>query len=93
MSWLHGNTHHLTAAGILSELRFDGMDERYEDIADAYRKTLQWIYEKPNLNFVRWLNGDHGVYWISGKAGSGKSTLMKFLCQDRRTPGLPPGRH
>jgi hypothetical protein len=27
----------------------------------------------------------NGIFWIRGKAGSGKSTLMKFLCTDPRT--------
>jgi hypothetical protein len=35
--------------------------------------------------FVRWLQSDDGLYWITGKAGSGKSTLMKFLHLDPRT--------
>lgn len=30
---------------------------------------------------VKWLGNDHGVFHISGKAGSGKSTLMKFLLE------------
>ncbi|KAH8898784.1 hypothetical protein GQ53DRAFT_877929 [Thozetella sp. PMI_491] len=33
-------------------------------------------------NFLSFLRGDNGVYFICGKAGSGKSTLMKFLGQD-----------
>lgn len=35
--------------------------------------------------FREWLEGDDHVFWISGKPGSGKSTLMKFLVEDRRT--------
>ncbi|KAF3808330.1 hypothetical protein GCG54_00006952 [Colletotrichum gloeosporioides] len=31
-------------------------------------------------NFVEWLRGtDRNLYWVSGKPGSGKSTLMKFI--------------
>ncbi|OCL07889.1 hypothetical protein AOQ84DRAFT_222459 [Glonium stellatum] len=38
-------------------------------------------------NFVEWLEGSDGrnIYWITGKAGSGKSTLMKYLYNDPRT--------
>ncbi|OTA98996.1 hypothetical protein M426DRAFT_41528, partial [Hypoxylon sp. CI-4A] len=32
-----------------------------------------------------WLNYGHGIFWVSGRAGSGKSTLMKFIADDRRT--------
>jgi hypothetical protein len=31
-------------------------------------------------NFKSWLESDKQLYWITGKAGSGKSTLMKFIC-------------
>ncbi|KAF3770356.1 hypothetical protein M406DRAFT_325806 [Cryphonectria parasitica EP155] len=32
-------------------------------------------------DFGQWLKSDSSLYWISGKAGAGKSTLMKFICQ------------
>ncbi|KEZ43678.1 hypothetical protein SAPIO_CDS4293 [Scedosporium apiospermum] len=35
-----------------------------------------------------WLSSGTGVFHISGKAGSGKSTLMKLLCTHRRTHEL-----
>ena len=35
-------------------------------------------------SFLEWLRSGNGIYHISGKAGSGKSTLMKFLCQNPR---------
>jgi hypothetical protein len=35
-------------------------------------------------SFLTWLKSGGQVYHISGKAGSGKSTLMKFLCQNPR---------
>ena len=35
--------------------------------------------------FLEWLALGRGVYHISGKAGAGKSTLMKFLFQHSRT--------
>jgi hypothetical protein len=34
---------------------------------------------------VPWLGDDEPVYWISGKPGSGKSTLMKFLVDNPQT--------
>jgi hypothetical protein len=36
-------------------------------------------------NFSSWLRGDTGLYWITGKPGSGKSTLMKYLYNERKT--------
>ena len=35
-----------------------------------------------------WLRSDNGIFWISGKPGSGKSTLMKYLTENERTKDL-----
>jgi hypothetical protein len=35
--------------------------------------------------FINWLSSGDGIFHISGKLGSGKSTLMKFLHNHRRT--------
>jgi hypothetical protein len=35
-------------------------------------------------SFLTWLRSGDGIYHISGKAGSGKFTLVKFLCQNPR---------
>ncbi len=35
--------------------------------------------------FLNWLESGSGIFYISGKAGSGKSTAMKFLTRDQRT--------
>ncbi|KAK3314886.1 hypothetical protein B0H66DRAFT_563874 [Apodospora peruviana] len=35
--------------------------------------------------FLHWLSSGNGIFHISGKPGSGKSTLMKFLCDHPRT--------
>ncbi|KAI9868493.1 MAG: hypothetical protein M1813_005937 [Trichoglossum hirsutum] len=76
---------------LLANLGFKRMDDRYEDISPTHGKTFEWIYgnahtqKRPWSNFVEWLQKGSGIYWISGKAGSGKSTLMKFLNRDHRT--------
>lgn len=36
-------------------------------------------------SFLNWLRSENGIFYCSGKAGSGKSTLMKFLALERRT--------
>ena len=76
---------------ILDSLWFEAIHSREEHIDDAHKKTFEWIFESSSLvrhrwdNFTQWLENGGGVYWINGKAGSGKSTLMRFLCQDGRT--------
>ncbi|PSN68727.1 hypothetical protein BS50DRAFT_520818 [Corynespora cassiicola Philippines] len=75
---------------IKAGLCFERQDDRFEDISEAHSKTFEWALQEdrsqqswPSLR--KWLLEEQGVYWISGKAGSGKSTLMKFLRQDSRT--------
>jgi ATPase subunit of ABC transporter with duplicated ATPase domains len=35
--------------------------------------------------FINWISSGEGVFHISGKLGSGKSTLMKYICGESRT--------
>ncbi|KAF5692443.1 hypothetical protein FDENT_2965 [Fusarium denticulatum] len=99
---------------ILTALRFELMDERYDDVAEAHDKTFEWIFASSNSdnnsddddhllhssnitsykpmeesgardNFVDWIKHGNGIFHISGKPGSGKSTLMKYLCRQEET--------
>lgn len=78
---------------VLESLYFEQEKDRYDDIDSAHRGTFEWIYSEPPSgatgvtwsNFHDWLRNDTGIYWVSGKAGSGKSTLMKLLATDKRT--------
>ena len=76
---------------LLESLWFTDIFSREETIKGAHRETFEWIFDKsgkgvrPWDNFNSWLENGKLTYWISGKAGSGKSTLMSFLCQDDRT--------
>lgn len=81
---------------ILDSLGFANMQNRQEEVAQAYHTTFEWIFEEPNketkslpwTNFVDWLRHGDGIYWVNGKAGSGKSTLMKYIYNDKRTSQL-----
>lgn len=80
---------------ILSSIRFERMTDRQYDITEADPETLDWILKKPlsdfsnhpdlKMTFSDWLSGGEGVFNITGKPGSGKSTLMKHLAT-RRLP-------
>lgn len=76
---------------ILNCLYFRQISDRIETVAEVHRNTCKWIYsdpeatQKPWSNFAEWLRQGQGCYWINGKAGSGKSTLMKFIHHDPRT--------
>jgi hypothetical protein len=85
-------------------LQFDEIAERRATIAEAHKKTFDWVFlpklPTPEVDhvdqdstqagpekggFMKWLLGDQNLYWITGKPGSGKSTLMKYLFDDNHT--------
>jgi hypothetical protein len=70
---------------VLHMLRFREIDHRYERVALAHRKTFEWLFLPP-MEPERWANfpdflqdESKQLYWITGKPGAGKSTLMRFL--------------
>ncbi|KAI1866694.1 uncharacterized protein JN550_007547 [Neoarthrinium moseri] len=123
----------------IQSLKFEGMNERFNQVSDSHHKTFRWILtchddsvywvsdeedreldnsppgdtksladSEPNDSgaesqedsrstasssvheqiwdcFHCWLNQDDKLYWIQGKPGSGKSTLMKHLVQNPAT--------
>jgi hypothetical protein len=76
---------------ILNSLLFSTINDRYERVAEAHERTFEWIYNDSPFeetywsNFADWLQHGDGLYWIQGKAGSGKSTLMKYICDNPLT--------
>ena len=71
---------------ILEHLSFPTMEVRYETIDPAHTETFAWIFNGGAFGFSDWLEGtDESLYWINGKAGSGKSTLMKYIVDNPRT--------
>ena len=80
----------ITHRQLLEELRFSEMRDRDDRIAEAYEKTFTWIFDESDswMNFANWLRRGSGVYWITGKPGCGKSTLMKYICLNQRTKEL-----
>ncbi|PGH08986.1 hypothetical protein GX51_01043 [Blastomyces parvus] len=76
---------------ILDSLYYPNMQDRREWISAAHKKTFSWTLEDNAGKHIRWDSLKHwlcrgkGIYWLSGKAGSGKSTLMKYIDQDQRT--------
>ncbi|GAP88017.1 putative alpha beta-hydrolase [Rosellinia necatrix] len=63
---------------ILNALHFDTMMEREERIDPAYGQTCEWMLSPKVSPFTAFLSSKDPILWISGKAGSGKSTLMKY---------------
>lgn len=73
---------------ILESLTYQEMSTRYHSIQKNYPETYVWAVKNDAFGISTWLRSGNGIFWISGKAGSGKSTLMKFLSQSDDTEML-----
>ena len=53
----------------------------------GFLETFEWMYTKSAIaDFPLWLRDpDASLYWITGKPGSGKSTLMKYIFDHHTT--------
>lgn len=76
------------AEDILRSLHYEQISERKSEIKPAHSKTFRWSLSEEMTTLARWLRDKNDIYWIQGKAGSGKSTLMKYLLQEERTRDL-----
>lgn len=80
-----------TGHSILESLHYQRMEAREEKIIDAHAQTFEWIFDPhvtlnglpPKGNLLEWLTSGNDIFWIIGKAGSGKSTLMESLSPDK----------
>lgn len=66
---------------IHDRLWFRLIDDRKNSINDAHSRTFEWSIHPPTSGAVwddlnGWLRSGRHIYWIHGKPGSGKSTLM-----------------
>lgn len=72
------------AKTLMDALAFDQMDTRLATISTAHAQTCQWLFAREE--YASWRNPEtlhkhHGFFWIKGKPGAGKSTLMKCAYQ------------
>lgn len=85
----------------LDSLKFATMNERRNHVTASHEGTFDWIFDMdmssdsegisstPSWDqFQEWLLSESDTYWISGKPGSGKSTLVKFLVTSDHTQAI-----
>ena len=79
----------------MRHLWFLEIQDREDDIRPVYAETFEWKLNDYSTkadarNFIDWLlspcdvHDSDRIFWVSGKAGSGKSTIMKHLYRDLR---------
>lgn len=79
---------------LLNTLYFEGINARENMIHGVASNTLEWVFDPPPESLTEWtkvadwLASPCSLYWVCGKAGSGKSTLMKWLAGHNRTCSL-----
>ena len=69
----------------LQSLAFIEMRHRKNNIADAAPNTCVWLSEDPQ--YLEWHNHRKGLLWIKGHPGVGKSTIMKYISEAKRSRG------
>ncbi|KAI8626215.1 hypothetical protein F5Y19DRAFT_229962 [Xylariaceae sp. FL1651] len=76
---------------VLVSLNFEHRPLRHDRIPTAHKQTFGWIYHdyterlESKCQLLKWLKTGCGIFWVSGKPGSGKSTFMKYLADNERT--------
>lgn len=76
---------------VLKTMYFPEIERRYEKINAAYQTTFNWIFHRPSgdaewTDFPGWARDDGSpLYWVTGKAGAGKSTLMRYIYDHAET--------
>ncbi|KAL9640120.1 MAG: hypothetical protein Q9204_000837 [Flavoplaca sp. TL-2023a] len=77
-----------------ASLFFPDINAREDEIDQAFEGTCKWIFDPPTSadsnskkwhNFREWLQTGQDLYWINGKPGAGKSTLMRYIVDEPRT--------
>ncbi|KAK5721912.1 hypothetical protein LTR15_006506 [Elasticomyces elasticus] len=74
----------------MDSLYFAEHDARLKMLESPHENTYDWIFSSPkgrstSHDFTHWLRYGSEIFSISGKLGSGNSTLMAHILHDERT--------
>ncbi|KAI0428022.1 hypothetical protein F5Y09DRAFT_13027 [Xylaria sp. FL1042] len=88
----------MTDRVILQLLYTPILGSRFEEVQTQEEGTFKWIFTDPEavlknepqlaMTFPAWLESGDGIFHVCGKPGSGKSTLMKYICRNPTTKTL-----
>lgn len=70
---------------LLESLAFESIYARQTNIRNAHLRTCKWLVH--TQQYIDWVdhnkwNEHHGLLWIKGKPGAGKSTMMKYISKN-----------
>lgn len=84
----HGFRHEVNtgASGSDGEAsRSAGSDSEFTDSQEEANSDHEAFWKIKWDSFSNWLSSTDVIYWISGKPGSGKTTVVKYILADKRT--------
>lgn len=73
------------AEKIVASLNYASRPVRHDSVPQAHQNTFQWAFDS---QLSKWFSSGKGIFWVSGKPGSGKSTFMKFIARHSQTKNL-----
>ncbi|KAL2203362.1 hypothetical protein CC79DRAFT_1401596 [Sarocladium strictum] len=78
----NSGSEHYRERTLIEALGFESIGQREQTVELAHGRTCEWLLDTEE--YLRWMDSDrtgspeHRLLWIKGKAGTGKSTMMKF---------------
>ncbi|KAK5072751.1 hypothetical protein LTR64_000844 [Lithohypha guttulata] len=88
-----GDIYHYSIAAatqnsLFKAVDYDSFGNREGQVKSATAHTCEWIW---STIFGTWISDLHAqIFWVSGKPGSGKSTLIKHLSTSSKTKTVLP---
>ncbi|KAI0506530.1 hypothetical protein F5B22DRAFT_445817 [Xylaria bambusicola] len=79
---------------ILDTLTFESRVVRHQAIPEAHPGTFQWAFSTNEVDveerqdeakLLHWLQEGEGIFWVTGRPGSGKSTFIKHVADSPNT--------
>ncbi|KAK4950530.1 hypothetical protein LTR66_013950, partial [Elasticomyces elasticus] len=92
----HSHTYHAMVqtedqkqGDLRKALAYEGMHARRIQLEDKIATSFEWIWtllehDESATGFAVWLGSEEQFFWINGKPGSGKSTLVNYITNDPR---------
>lgn len=65
------------------------MHNRKAQLESKSISSFDWVWQSP---LASWLISGIGIFWVLGKPGSGKSTLMNYLVRANKLHNFLPPR-